>query len=176
MYPPPTVNGGASANGDEVSQGHAGPMDGPLILAISFAGTACSPEPAPKPTEAADPTARAVPERTQAPLPTATLAPTATPVPTATSVPTPTPVPATPTPVPPVSVNSDCVGCPVVMPYTLPSSQQKVMQAYWKKPSGWSNKFLLVTCSKGYQVPGRGLVMGAPNVRRGGEISLRTSR
>ena len=103
---------------------------------------------------------------------------TASPVPRPTAGPTPTGAPTlalTSTPVPPVSVNSDCVGCAVVMPYALPVSQQDVMQAYDERPARrfHPDKILLVTCSKGYQVPWKGFVMGATDVEYGGEVIVK---
>ena len=96
---------------------------------------------------------------TPSPTSTATPAPTATA--TATLRPTATTRP-TATPVLPVNTNSDCIGCPVVMPGERGAPNQGIMKRYEDMPSERHHQFdvLLVTCSRGYDVLESGRVMG----------------
>ena len=117
---------------------------------------------------------------TYTPLPTYTPYPTWTPVPTATAIPSPTatrtPRPTntrfptlivpTSTPLPPVSINSDCIGCPVVMPG---NSTNQVIKAYreWAGAQYHPEKVLLVSCARGDQLPDIGQFMGAKGTTSG---------
>ena len=91
--------------------------------------------------------------------------------PTLTSTPLPTA-----TPRPPVSVNSDCIGCPVVVPGATTLSRQSVLAAYreWPGRSKHPNNVLLVSCYRGYRVPQLGYVMGprGPNALASGDIIM----
>ena len=90
---------------------------------------------------------------------------TATPSPRPTRTPIPTIILPTATPMPPVSINSDCVGCPVVVPGAW--GNQQVLGAYfeWSGASKHPGKVLLVTCSRGDNVYSLGEIMGARGVR-----------
>ena len=103
-----------------------------------------------------EPTPTATPRPTKTPRPT----PTPEPTPTATPRPTKTPRP-TSTPLTPVSINSDCVGCPVVAPGA--SKNQQVMEAYaeWAGAKKHPDPVVLVTCNRGDRVSGVGYIMGA---------------
>ena len=129
-----------------------------------FAALACA-EGDPPATATLEPTATAVPTLTPEPTPTPTVRPTRTPIPT-------------PTPLPPVDINSDCVGCPVVMPYQISQTQQSVMKAYseWPGSGKHPDKVLLVTCYKGERSPDLGHVMGPPLSYTKGNVVLVSGR
>ena len=81
-------------------------------------------------------------------------------IPTPTKRPTRTPTPI-PTAMPPVSINPDCIGCPVVAPGA--GGNQQVLDAYreWTGASKHPDPVLLVGCYRGTRIPGLGSIVGA---------------
>ena len=82
--------------------------------------------------------------------------------------PTPTPLPTRverPTPLPPVSVNADCIGCDVAIPRGV-ATPSLAMRDY-----NAPDKVLLVACTRGYSVEGVA-VMGPRGRTNSSEIAV----
>lgn len=120
------------------------------------------------------PTVSVAPTSTPEPTPKPTPEPTPTPAPTSTPAwrdwkppvrPTSTPISPPGTPLPPVDILSDCVGCPVIVPGEKigTRSHQPVMTAYRNQPETkyHPDRVIVVGCYKGYYSDGLGYIMGA---------------
>ncbi len=124
------------------------------LLFILAACAGAAPNPAPDATPAPIAQVTATPSSTRPPTATPTIRPTATPL-------------------PPVVINSDCIGCPVVAPGATETKRQPVLSAYreWPGDNRHPNEVLLVACYQ-YSVGGLGRIMSPPGAFYGSKTSI----
>lgn len=133
------------------------------LVAFACAGNAPAPTGSPPVTPVVvriTATPSPTPPATNTPTPELTATPTLEP--TATSTPEPT---QTPAPTPPISINSDCVGCPVFAPGATTDGEQSVLEAYKARRSTrhHPDPIILAACDKENDyIHGLGRIFGSP--------------